>query len=239
MEASASSCDAGDDRPPAKKAKIACDDGATTKSAATTASLPAPVWARSFDFLPYSDVRSARLVCKMFANEVPTYIGVLNVYGPAEMDVPSARRYPNVNTLNVFCLFQEEYEGQITTLNTEGVENTLGFLPSFPRLKRAFLGGFAYDEDQDRYSHGLYFPSGPGTPDNHKELFRNFLHSLAGAFRTRAMSPNIDLLCIRGYYYTCNGKGKGCPTCKKTLSHFPLRFCFGHNFRCTGPHRCR
>ena len=209
------------------------------KSAATTASLPAPVWARSFDFLPYSDVRSARLVCKMFANEVQTYIGVLNVYGPAEMDVPSARRYPNVNTLNVFCLFQEEYEGQITTLNTEGVENTLGFLPSFPRLKRAFLGGFAYDEDQDRYSHGLYFPSGPGTPDNHKELFRNFLHSLAGAFRTRAMSPNIDLLCIRGYYYTCNGKGKGCPTCKKTLSHFPLRFCFGHNFRCTGPHRCR
>ena len=49
----------------------------------------------------------------MFANEVPTYIGVLNVYGPAEMDVPSARRYmyPNVNTLNVFCLFQEVASG--------------------------------------------------------------------------------------------------------------------------------
>ena len=87
-------------------------DVTETSLVTATASLPAPVWARSFDFLPYADVRSARFVCKTFANEIPAYLEALHVFHAAEMDVPSARRYSNVNTVKVFCLFHEEDDGQ-------------------------------------------------------------------------------------------------------------------------------
>ena len=68
--------------------------------------LPAPVWAHSFDYLPYEHVRSARLVCKLFGKEVPRHVETLSIFKSAEMDVPNARRYSNVRELNVFCMLQ-------------------------------------------------------------------------------------------------------------------------------------
>ena len=235
MEASAVACtsSADDDRPPAKRAKISTTCTATcTGSRAgsapdgtntNTTTLPAPVWARSFDFLPYADVRSARLVCRVFANEVPSFIEALNVFRAAEMDVPSATRYGNVMTLNIFCLLREE-QG-LTVFNCEAAEIVLAFLngSNFPELKKLFLGGI-----NKAGSPFFYDPTWGGRPANHRVRFRSFLVSLACAFRTRALPTEIDLQCIDNYEYLCTvseGDENRC-ICRKIFASFPLRFCF-------------
>ena len=82
----------------------------------TRALLPAPVWAHSFDYLPYEHVRSARLVCKLFGKEVPRHVETLSIFKSAEMDVPNARRYSKQKAAQDDAKIEEE-------ARQDGVEN--------------------------------------------------------------------------------------------------------------------
>ena len=237
---------------PAKRAKLSggghpSDDGPATsttkKGAAVAATLPSTLWARSFDFLPYSDVRSGRLVCKLLAKEAPRHVETLNIFEGAEMDVPNARLYPNVRNLNVLCMMIDDSH------NVEAFQNIVSFLQAFHRLEKVFLG------NKTPYGKIVCLkPTGMPVQD-YKTVISNLLESLCNAFQTRALPRDIDLKCILhnslndhfGLGSLCpeqgpvdgdeggGGDGGGeddCLLCKRIFSYFPFRFCGDLRCRC-------
>ena len=68
--------------------------------------LPAPVWGRVLDYMPYQEVRSTLLICKAIANEAVRYVLTLNIVRDCELDIPAARRFQNVEEVNVLCLIK-------------------------------------------------------------------------------------------------------------------------------------
>ena len=233
---------------PAKRAKLSggghpSDDGPATsttkKGAAVAATLPSTLWARSFDFLPYSDVRSGRLVCKLLAKEAPRHVETLNIFEGAEMDVPNARLYPNVRNLNVLCMMTDDSH------NVEAFQNIVSFLQAFHRLEKVFLG------NQRSWGKDVcYKPAGMPVQD-YKTAIRYLLDSLCNAFQTRAIPRDIDLECIshghHGIRSLCPeqdsgdeddgdgnaGGGDDCQLCKRIFSCFPFRLCGDLACRCT------
>ena len=68
--------------------------------------LPAPVWGHVLDYMPYGEFRSALLVGKHIAVDAVQYVQVLNVMTASEMHVPAARRFANVDTVNILGFLQ-------------------------------------------------------------------------------------------------------------------------------------
>lgn len=62
--------------------------------------LPPPVWGHVLDYMPYQEVRSALLMCKMMANKAVKYVHTLNIMKVYQLDGPAARRFPNVEEVN-------------------------------------------------------------------------------------------------------------------------------------------
>ena len=208
--------------------------------------LPAPVWAHSFDYLPYEHVRSARLVCKLFGKEVPRHVETLSIFKSAEMDVPTARGYPNVREIGVYCLLQRKLVRVASRprpedamfFNVEAFEKVVSFLHAFTGLEKLFLGGLSILRSQgrlfvlrDRYLPNMGLLS---VPRNHKDVVRQFLGSLCDTFQTRALSQDINLR-----FMSHNQDGHLCTEdegqswiCKKIFESLPLDFCSDLACRC-------
>lgn len=153
--------------------------------------LPSPVWGHVLDYMPYQEVRSALLICKSIANEAVKYVHTLNIMRDCELDVPSARRFSNVEHVNIPCLLnhdlKEKYKGW--TISPIATKSTVPFLQAFPTLPSIFAGGVSGGKKE------LYSPHiCVGT--KHIVLFRSLISAFVGAFRTRTLSQKLSLLSV-------------------------------------------
>ena len=167
------------------------------------AHLPAPVWGHVLDFMPYADVRLALLVGKPMAVEAAKHVQTLNIMKTVEMYIPAARRFANVEEVNILCLLEgtgemDEEDDEVYEKFTisEAASNRIpSFISSFPKLKSSFFGGVLLVEARAtnvRYMYGSIGHTCVG-PDNHREVFRSLVLSLLGAFNTGALRREVEL----------------------------------------------
>ena len=162
------------------------------------AHLPAPVWGHVLDFMAYADVRSALLVGKHLAVEAAKHVQTITITKAGELCIPAARRFANAEVVNILCLLQgtgemdEVIETEQYTISEAASNRIPSFISSFPKLKRSFLGGVLLQEGRAtnvRYGNVYYRCAGP---DNHREVFRNLVRSLFGAFKTGALRRGVE-----------------------------------------------
>ena len=160
--------------------------------------LPAPVWGHVLDFMPYTEVRSALLVGKHIAVEAAKYASTLNIVKESEMYIPAARRFTNVEEVNILCLLQgtgefEPFEENYT-ISSGVVNRTIPFLLGFSKLRRSFLGGFTKCSDTGNMRfRRYYFPPDCVGPKNDKDIFRSLLTLLISASKTGALPKHFML----------------------------------------------
>jgi len=194
--------------------------------------LPAPVWGHVLDFMPYTEVRSALMVAKLIAVEAVKYVQTLNIMRGCEMYIPAARRFGNVEEVNILCLLKlagEEDEDEdddddeelpaYSSISLEVSNRTVPFLVSFAKLTRGFIGSL--NSNGERVAYSSYHVRGRQGED----LFRGLLSAYVGAIRTGALSQQIALggvsvsLLRRS---SCREETSNCQWCGDILSHFPL-----------------
>ena len=191
--------------------------------------LPAPVWGHVLDYMPYEDVRSALLVGKIIANEAVQYVHTLSVMKSCQLDVPSARRFPNVQHVNILSLLLAKGEGDADRALCESTSmRMVPVLTAFSRLKSLFAGGF-YCYDGVMYQL-KYFPRRhTGGPDNHMELARAMVRSFLGAIQTKLLPATLESMdgitekiYDLGFCTKTNENGNACSSCRRIISHFPF-----------------
>jgi len=205
-------------------------DGATTSD---VLHLPAPVWGHVLDFMPYKEVRSALLVCRAIANEAVAHVATLSILNDCELDIPAARRFPNVEHVNILCLVHEAAEhnnplelNSLTFSNIVAIA-TVPFLQPFPKLSSIFVGGLKRDGEKVLYSpHKCLGP-------NHAMNFRSLLSSFVGAYKTRALSQEVSLTGVsepRSFTDLCrqvreegNVLNHKCKWCRDACKYLPLK----------------
>jgi len=183
-----------------------------------TPHLPAPVWGHVLDFMPYSEVRSALLVGKHIAVEAAKYVQALNIMRGCELYIPAARRFGNVEEVNILCFLEltreEDDNGWGAFSVSLDVSNrTVPFLGSFAKLTRGFLGSLETGAD--------YFLN-----DQDVDVYRGLLTAYVGAVKSGAFSEKIALEGADLWPLTsslCRQKSSNCRFCRDILSHFPFR----------------
>ena len=197
--------------------------------------LPAPVWGRVLDYMPYQEVRSALLICKAIANEAVRYVLTLNKVRDCELDIPAARRFQNIEHVNVCCLLKVNEASQNwrerMIISSITARATVPFLQSFPWLSSIFVGGVTSQGEKALYSP--YQCSG----EKHVLIFRSLLSSFIGAYKTRALSQEISLSGVLDpdSLYSIKEKCKTdredrdppneCRFCREACKHLPLKDC--------------
>ena len=196
--------------------------------------LPAPVWGRVLDHMPYQEVRSALLVCKSIADEAVRYVHTLNIMRDSELDIPAARRFPNVQHVNVLCLIKENEHSRDWTDQTIfsciTARATVPFIQIFPRLSSIFVGGLVNGNRRLYSSYQCY-------GKKHVLLFRSLVSSFIGAYKTRALSQEISLSGVLEadslYFISENCKSEReegdlpdeCRFCREACKYLPLKDC--------------
>ena len=186
-----------------------------------TPQIPPPVWGHVLDYMPYEEVRSALLVGKIIANEAVKYVRALNFMKSFQLDIPSARRFPNVEEVN--CLSLISGDGYRQVLCKDTTIRLVPLLGTFPKINYIYIGGLipitSEDTELERISYSSRFCSSPG---DHSAMFVALCQSLLGAFKTRLISPNLGkmegvLECAYGRMGVCSDeRGHGmCETCKE------------------------
>ena len=181
--------------------------------------LPAPIWGHALDYLPYEEVRSALLLCKMIANEASKYVLALNFTKSCQLDGPSTRsRFANVEEVGILCLFQPlddtnaETGPNATKLGVcrETVDRIVPFLTTFAKLR---IISFEYPEGR-RYRK------------SHNRLLRALMKNILGALKARVIPDSIESIdglhvCMLAFqqYGKCPSK---CSLCCDVCSYFPL-----------------
>ena len=179
--------------------------------------LPAPIWGHALDYLPYEEVRSALLLCKMVANEAVKYVLALNFTKSCQLDGPSARnRFPNVEVVNVSCLLLPPdanaetgpgIPGATRELCEETVDRVVAVLTVFPKLRAI------------KFTNSYWFrPSNAGVA---KALVKNIL----GALKARMLPNSIESIDgLFGCMITLRRNGdciSNC-ICRDVCSYFPF-----------------
>ena len=152
--------------------------------------LPAPVWGHVLDYMPYEEVRSALLICKMVATDAVKYVHTLNVTRACQMDIPSARKFPNVEDLNCLCLISKAVNpagiaSHKITLSEEVASKMLPFLGAFPRLDNVDVGSTYYKSSFGGIVREYYYHDHCVAPKNHAEIMRSLIVGVLGAYKTR------------------------------------------------------
>jgi len=157
--------------------------------------------------------------------EAVQYVHVLNIMKGCEMYIPAARRFTNVEEVNILCLFElmeeedDEDEDVYSSISLEVSNGTVPFLGSFAKLTRGFIGGLY--SNGDRLIHDGNYASDIEDED----LYRSLLSAYVGAIRTGALSQQIALEGMRVSLlgrFSCRGSSTDCQWCRDILSHFPL-----------------
>lgn len=184
--------------------------------------LPAPVWGRVLDYMPYQAVRSALLICKAIANEAVKCVHTLNIMRDCELDIPAARRFQNVKNVNILSLVMSER----MVVSSIAARATVPFIQNFPRLSSIFVGGVT------RHGGKVLYPGG-----RRVLIFRSLMSSFIGAYKTRALSQEISLSGVLdpiSLYVTtdkCKSEREGetppneCRFCRDACKHLPLKDC--------------
>lgn len=199
--------------------------------------LPAPVWGRVLDFMRYEEVRSALLVGKHIAVEAVKYVKALNITRESQMYIPAARRFMNVEEVNILCLLQGNGTfgvsgGEEYTISPGVVNRTMPLLLSFSKLQRSFLGGFlknllpGFENVRLRRD---YSPVDCVGPENHEDVCLSLLNLFISASKTGALPNHLMLDGLLGCVqriHPPNGPGRKtlkCEFCRDILTYFPLR----------------
>ena len=111
--------------------------------------IPAPVWGRAMEHLPYTDALTCLLVNRALSFEAPKYVKRLTVQKSCEVEplplVRNRRRFENAAVVNILCLVVEddtEREGA-HRLSTDLIDKIVPFLELFPKLEKCALGGMS------------------------------------------------------------------------------------------------
>jgi len=199
-------------------------DGDDDDAENTPPHLPAPVWGHVLDFMPYSEVRSALLVGKHIAVEAVKYVQTLNIMKSRQMRICAARRFANVEEVNIMCLLElteEEHDvsGDLFSISLDVSSRAAPFFGVFSKLARGFIGGLDSDGDRQTYDNDVV-RGGKGS-----DVYRSLLTAYVGAIKTGALSENIDCLGMQLWSLrdsSCREESSNCQWCKDILSHFPL-----------------
>ena len=189
--------------------------------------LPAPVWGHVLDYMPYEEVRSALLVGKIIANDAVKYVHALNITKACQMDGPSTRRFPNIEELNILCM----YNFETNTLSKETCQRFVPLLVASPRLRRVFAGGVSSGGSREEY----YVESIAG-PEGHAGIFRILVDQIFTAFKMRLLPKTIETMggiCREAVDLASYGHIEGAQECKSfcqdICKYFPLEDIFASN----------
>ena len=181
--------------------------------------LPAPMWGRVLEFLPYGDVRKAMLLSRTIAFDAPPHVSYLTIYEAAEMNVRAIRRFCNVKRTRIHCI---THDG---ALNPNAVVRVVPYISAFPKLTHCWIGGLG--TGQKKVTH--YNVDRCTSPTYHRALFRSMLEALCGAFEADALPRS---LIIDGFLhpfktYWCESEItdewiEPCRLCQRIIRCFPL-----------------
>ena len=221
---------------PAKKAS----DGTQNSNAGTPSvgfsgeAIPAPVWGRAMDFLPYTDVLTCLSVNRMLSFEAPKYVKRIIVLKSCEVEylplVRNRRRFENVTLVKILCLvvpLQEETDTERHILCTDVIDKIVPFLEVFPKLGKCRLGGIEQAKDLTRYLLE-YNPEFCAGPDDHASHFRRLIKHFAVAFERGSLPQHLLLggvvegLHVQLAVCMKDDDGTNCSSCSQILRAFPL-----------------
>ena len=211
------SADDGSESSSRRKLKVA----ATT----TSAHLPATCLAAILNFMEYADVRRCLLAGTIMAVDAARHVEVLNIMNASELVPSAARRFANVTEVNILSLLDTDEDGDEDTLSVGTASRSVLFLASFPKLKRAYLGGL-WSTSKFSYSHHSC-----REPKDHLSVFRGLVDHLCGAFRSRSLSPSLHLEGVFDDQLDCyddeREDGHRCRHCWNIATSFPLALVLG------------
>ena len=204
----------------------------------TAPHIPAPVWAHVLDYMPYGEVRSALMVGKIIAVEAVKHVQTLNIMNGWEMDVPSARRFPNVSEVNILSLVRfrtddEEDDEHDFYLCETTAERIVPFIVGFQKLKRIRAGGIDVDNEFTSYDDARrYLPLLDAA--NSGEILRALVAQFIGALSTRLLPTTVESLIgitsALEYIRPCRSVDpwgdalpNSCKHCRKVLKYFPIK----------------
>ena len=201
-----------------KGAESFCPD----ETSIPTRHIPAPVWGHALDYMPYSEVRSALLICKTIAKEAVQHVQTVTFTKACQLDAPALRRFPNITEVRCLCLIHGDFSS--TTLCEDTVFRIVPLLTALPRLERFFIGGM--------YNGQLHTPIRhiPVEVDTPSSLVTTLFYNFLGAFKGRLFASTLEstnlctLFCSHYRHLGCNNTDRGlCRACKAICSYFPLR----------------
>ncbi len=67
--------------------------------------LPAELWSRAFEFVPYTDLLQLSLVCRTFLVDVLPCLKILEITQSRELHLAPTHRFRGATTLNIICCF--------------------------------------------------------------------------------------------------------------------------------------
>lgn len=184
--------------------------------------LPGAAWGNVLNYLPYHDVRKTLLVCRSVAFDAPPFVTHLQIHNAYELNVPAARRFPNVTHLTFCCVVSESTTGR--SLNAVAIGRVVPYMTAFPKLRSCSLC------DINSWGYNSYSCQGP---NNHKALYRSMLESLCGAFEAEALSRSLQLRSFLPPYstFTCTPTHETatnqCSFCRRIVRSFPLNAIIG------------
>lgn len=210
------------------------------------AHIPAPVWGRVLDYLPYGEVRSALLVGKIIAMEAVKHVQTISITNGWEMDVPAARRFANVTEVNILSLLRLTADGVEWRLDEfhlcgATAERIVPFIVGFQKLERVRAGGLDHDSNFVTYSSeiGRYLKGCGGLEyhESHLETTFSLITHLMGAFSTRSLPTTLETMngittCL-AHIRPClhrereEDAEKPCTFCSRTLEYFPIKDLIG------------
>ena len=209
------------------------NDGATPSSAGLSGeAIPAPVWGRVMEYLPYTDVLTCLLVSSMLSFEAPKYVGLLTIMKSCELDplllVRKRRRFENVKSLDIFCLVvDDEADEDAHRLCIDAVDKIVPFLELFPELEKCTLSGLEQKEDLTQYLL-LYFAEFCVGPEDHASYSCRLIEKLSVSFARGSLAKHLLLRGVvdgldTAFVYGCEKKVNGeCSFCSRILRTFPL-----------------
>lgn len=139
----------------------------------------------------------------------------MQVHHTSDLNVPAARRFPNVTHLTFRCVVSTT----VVSLNAIAIGRVVPFMMAFANLQYCSLTG----RDGIPYTSSLC-----KSPKNHVALYRNMLDALCGAFETKAVSGSLYLHGFLPFYttFSCtpaqeNSSAK-CYLCRRIVQSYPL-----------------
>ena len=163
------------------------------------------------------------------AVDAARHVEVLNIMNASELVPSAARRFANVTDLNILSLVSVhvDEDSDKDTLSVGTATRSVPFLISFPKLKRAFIGGFFQDPytEEREWEKITYINSSRNEPKNHLAIFRGLVDHLCGAFQSRSLIPNLQLQGVLEHgQLACDEEEDGhrCMRCWNIATSFPL-----------------